>query len=244
MSNFEKVEAHIQLGNSLNAKKAIIVGDPGRVTKVAECLDNPKDLVFNREFKSVIGDYHGEKILIVSTGIGAPSTAIAIEELFNIGIRQIIRVGSCGSLTNSLNIGDIVVATSVVREDGLSKEYVPLSFPACPCNDFLKTAFKVATKDTQFGTIRSHDGFYMETNTQKEKFWSKYLVLASDMETSILYVIAAIRGMKAISILNTVVEFDEPLEEGVNELVNGNEKMLKGEKGSIELALEILTKGE
>ncbi|WP_246601593.1 nucleoside phosphorylase [Enterococcus alishanensis] len=244
MTNIEKVEAHIQLGNSINVKKAIIAGDPARISKISKFLDNPSELKFNREFKSIVGYYHGEKILILSTGIGSPSTAIAIEELFNIGVRQIVRVGSCGSLSGNLHIGDVVVATGAVREDGLSKEYLPLSFPACPSHAFLESSFRISTKDIKYGIIRSHDGFYMKSNNQKEAFWSKYNVLASDMETSILYVIAAVRGIKSISILNTVVEFNESLEDGVNDLVNGNKKMLKGEKASIQLALQILTEGD
>ncbi|MWO10605.1 nucleoside phosphorylase, partial [Escherichia coli] len=91
------VQPHIRLNSDIDVDSAIIVGDPARVDLILTMMSNFQFLTYNREYKSSIGIYQNKKILVLSTGIGAPSTAIAIEELNNIGIKKIIRVGSAGA---------------------------------------------------------------------------------------------------------------------------------------------------
>lgn len=76
--------------------------------------------MFNREYKSVRGLWKGRPVLIISTGMGGPSTAIAVEELARTGVRQMIRIGSCGALTPTLDLGDLVLVCGAVRDDGTS----------------------------------------------------------------------------------------------------------------------------
>ena len=76
------------------AKYAILPGDPGRVEKIAAMLENAKPLAVNREYTSYLGTIAGEKVLVMSTGMGGPSTAIGVEELTQIGINTMIRVGT------------------------------------------------------------------------------------------------------------------------------------------------------
>lgn len=232
-------QAHIQLTKTEHVTKAIIVGDPKRVDTVKKYLNSPIDLTFNREFKSVVGIYEGENILVMSTGIGAPSTAIAIEELSNIGIETIIRVGSCGAMQKDIPLGELVISTGVVRDEGLTKKYVPADFPGVPTLSLLAHA-KELSPHSHFGITRSHDGFYMADNAETEHFWSDFGILGGDMETSTLYVLGALKGMHTLAILNNVVLFEADLNEGVNNLVNEAEVVAQGEKESIELALKLL----
>lgn len=236
-------QPHIQLDSTLNAVKAIIVGDPNRVSMVKDFLEDAEELVFNREYRSIIGYYHGEKILVLSTGIGAPSAAIAIEELCLIGITEIIRVGSCGAMQEGFDLGEIMVVTGVVRDEGLTKNYVPTSFPAIPDTDLLFSA--VSQKEIPFkkGIARSHDGFYHDDNAKTEKYWSQKNVLGADMESGALYTLGQLRKIKVLSILNNVVIYNESLQEGVNQLVSGEDKVATGEINSILLALHTLTRG-
>lgn len=235
-------QAHIQLSPMKNVTKAIIVGDPKRVDAVKKHLSSAKDLTFNREFKSVLGSYEKENILVISTGIGAPSTAIAIEELYNIGIRRVIRVGSCGAMQANIPLGKLVISTGAVRDEGLTKKYVPADYPAIPTPSLVSNAQKLSPS-SHFGITRSHDGFYMPNNADTEKKWSEFGILGGDMETSTLYTLGSLKNMETLAILNNVVLFEADLNEGVNNLVNEAEVVAKGEQDSIELALALL-KGE
>jgi uridine phosphorylase len=232
-------QPHIQLDESLEIKKAIVVGDPARIDKVAPHLAEAAYLAFNREFRSIAGVYRGEKILAISTGVGAPSAGIAAEELFNIGVRRIIRVGSAGAMQTGIDLGRLIIGTGAVRDDGLSRKYVDLAFPAVPSVDLLAKAKQLAP-DAVYGVIRSHDGFYMDDNEQTEAYWSSKGVVGADMESGILFTLGLLRGFETLSILNNVVLYQADLSDGVNALVGGDDKVAAGEEASIRLALDIL----
>ena len=112
------------------AKYAILPGDPGRVPRIASYLNNPIHIKTNREYTSYLGELDGEQVLVMSTGMGGPSTAIAIEELNLLGIKYLIRVGTSGGMQLNVDAGDIVIAQAAIRQEGTSKEYVPVEFPA------------------------------------------------------------------------------------------------------------------
>ena len=126
----EEVQPHTQLTSEIGTDRAIIMGDPARVDKAAKLLDNAKEWAYNREYKSVIGEYRGQRILLMSTGIGAPSAGIGVEELNNVGIKKVIRVGSAGAMQTGIDLGELIIGDGVVRDDGLTKQYVPAMYPA------------------------------------------------------------------------------------------------------------------
>lgn len=199
------------------AKYAIITGDPGRVSKIARMFNNYKPLAINREYTSFLGEYDNKKILIISTGIGGPSTAICIEELYLLGVKNIIRVGTCGGMQPNIDSGDLIIATSAIRQEGTSKEYVPIEFPAVANIDMIN-ALKDCAKNLGYkyyvGVVQSKDSFYGQHKPDdmpiayelKEKWdaWIKAGCLASEMETATLYTVSQIRGIKAASILTTI----------------------------------------
>ncbi|MEG1887176.1 MAG: uridine phosphorylase, partial [Oscillospiraceae bacterium] len=108
------------------AKYAILPGDPGRVQKIAKHLSNPSKITQNREYNSYIGKLDGENIIVCSTGIGGPSSAIAVEELYLAGVRYFIRVGTCGGIDLNVRSGDLVIANSAIRQEGTSLHYAPI----------------------------------------------------------------------------------------------------------------------
>lgn len=132
MVQIKEPQPHIQLTDAVDTDCAVIVGDPARVDVVAKFLDEPEKIMENREYRTVTGTYKGRKILVMSTGIGAPSAAIGIEELHNIGVKTVIRVGSCGALQPEIGLGDLIVGEGIVRDDGLTKKYAPEIYPAVP----------------------------------------------------------------------------------------------------------------
>ena len=95
-------QPHIQLDETISAKCALLPGDPARLDRIASQLESIKELAFNREFRSLHGFYKGMPVLALSTGIGGCSAAIAIEELHAIGIKAMIRIGSCGALQSNI----------------------------------------------------------------------------------------------------------------------------------------------
>lgn len=236
-------EPHTLLTEEIGTDRAIIMGDPARADVVAGMMDNVKFLNFNREYKSFLGEYNGKKILAMSTGIGAPSAGIAVEELHNVGVKFVIRVGSAGAMQKGIGIGELIIAEGAVRDDGLSKKYVPEIYPAVPSHKLLSLAKKYAP-DAIYGIIRSHDGFYMDDNAETEKFWSSKGIVGADMESGILMVIGRQRGMETLSILNNVVLYEGDLSEGVNDLTKGKTSAAEGELKSLQVALNILSDSE
>ena len=238
-----EVQPHTLLTKEIATDRAIIMGDPARADIVAGMLEDVKLLNFNREYKSFLGNYRGKRILAMSTGIGAPSAGIGIEELFNVGVKYIIRVGSAGAMQKNIKIGELIIAEGAVRDDGLSKMYVPENYPAIPSSKLLFLAKKYAP-DAVYGIIRSHDGFYMDDNAATEKFWSEKGIVGADMESGILMVIGKLRGIETLSVLNNVVLFEGDLAEGVNDLNQGKNLTAEGEIKSLQVALKILSDDE
>ncbi len=199
------------------AKYAILPGDPGRVPKIAEMLANPKPLKVNREYTSYLGEIAGEKVLVMSTGMGGPSTAIAVEELAQIGIENLIRVGTCGGMQLNIHAGDVVIAHAAIRQEGTSKEYVPIEFPAVANLDLtndLKQAADELGYNNHVGVVQCKDSFYGQHAPErmpvyhelKDKWnaWIKAGCLASEMETAALYTVSQILGIKAGAVLHVV----------------------------------------
>ncbi len=208
---------HIGLDDSHGARYAILPGDPGRVEKIASYLDNAHFLGQNREYTTWIGEIRGEKVLVMSTGMGGPSTAIGVEELYQTGVGTMIRVGTCGGMAEKVMGGDLVIANGAVRMEGTSKEYVDVAFPAVA--DFEVTgALKEAAKDLgarfHLGVVQCKDSFYgqhspgrMPCGRELEDKWEMWLkagCLASEMESAALYIVAQVLGVRAGCILNVI----------------------------------------
>lgn len=243
MSN--NIQPHIRCCSNDAAKYAIMPGDPERVERVKKFLDNPIDIAFNREYKSCSGFYKGVKVMVVSTGIGGASTGIAVEELKNIGVQTLIRIGSCGALQSNIKLGELIIANGAVRDEGTSKAYVESSYPAVPDTDVLISLIESARElDCNYycGKIRSHDSFYTDKEQEIDEYWMKKGVLGSDMESAALFVIGGIRNLKTASVLNVVVEYDGNLDTGINSYVNGESVTSLGEKKEILTVLEAIVK--
>lgn len=208
---------HIRLTPEDGARYAIIPGDPGRTEVIAQFLDSPREVMFNREFRTFEGYLEGEKVLVVSTGIGAPSAAICVEELAQIGVDTFIRIGTCGGMQLNVNPGDAVIASGAIRMDGTSKEYMPVEFPAVA--DFTVTsALAVAAQKLNVpyhvGVVQAKDSFYgqhspdtMGCADELKSKWSAWLkggCLASEMESSALFIVAAVRRLRAGAVFHCV----------------------------------------
>lgn len=243
----ESLQPHIQLGKDLQIKYALMPGDPARLDRIAPFLENVTKLKFNREYRSLSGTYKGVPILAISTGIGGASAGIAVEELHNIGVEAMIRIGSCGSLQPQVKVGDIIIVNGAVRDDGASKTYIDAMFPAVPDAQLMLYCMEAAKEqDFQYhvGIARSHDSFYTDDEEAIDACWSKQGVLGCDMETAALFTIGHLRGVKTASILNNVVAYEQDTSESIGSYVDGENLAMEGERHEILTALEAFYKLE
>lgn len=219
----------------------ILPGDPNRVLRVAKYLDNYKEIAYNREFRTITGKYKGVPITVTSTGIGGPSAGIALEELIACGAKYFIRIGSGGAIQANIELGELIIASGAVREDGTTGMYIDKSYPAVAD---LELTYKILETCRELdyshylGLVRSHDSFYIPEEEEIMEYWNKKSILSSDMETSTLFVLGQIKRVKVASILNTVVEYKSDLKKGINNYVGESIGTVEGEKREILLALE------
>ena len=154
---------HIRLAKKDVGRVALLPGDPGRVPKIAERFRDPKDLGFHREYRAYGGKVGSEKVLAMSTGIGGPAAAIAIEELARLGVKVMIRVGTCGAIIPSIRTGSVIIADAAVRLDGTSAQYVPPGYPAAATPGVVMALGEAATlRKVKYATgiTASTDAFY------------------------------------------------------------------------------------
>lgn len=233
---------HIQVRPGDVGKYVLLPGDPDRVLRIAKHLEDAKEIAFHREHRTWTGTYKGVRVSATSTGMGCPSTAIAVEELANVGATHFVRVGSTGALQKGMNIGDIVISTGAMRMDGTSRYYAREGFPALPDYFLTKSLFETAierqkTHDYQLylGMNATSDAFYGET-PELLQMLNDHRVLNVEMEASALFTIATMRGLKASmvcavsgNLLTNDVIYDRP-----------NTGLAQGWEEAIEIALEAI----
>jgi len=113
---------HIRLDKKGLGRIALLPGDPGRVPRIAERLARSEELSSNREFTAYGGYVGSERVVVMSTGIGGPATAIAVEELAMLGVNVMIRVGTCGSISPKVRVGSLIIADAAVRMEGTTSQ--------------------------------------------------------------------------------------------------------------------------
>lgn len=208
---------HIGISDNYGAKYAILPGDPDRVEYIASFLKNSKKIGQKREYTSYIGYLDEDPIIIMSTGMGGPSTAIALEELYQLGVTNYIRVGTCGGMNLDVIPGDIVLPTGSIRVEGTSDEYLPVEFPAVPNYNLLSYAAKAAEKlkyRYHTGVIQCKDSFYGQHSPERMPLgyelmrdWDTWIAagaLASEMESATLFIVSQVLGARAVCVLNTI----------------------------------------
>ena len=210
----ENEEFHIKVKKGEVGRYVILPGDPGRCEKIAKYFDDSYFVASNREYTVYSGHIDGELVSVCSTGIGGPSAAIAMEELVHVGADTFIRIGTSGGMATEVLGGDLVVATAAIRAEGTSREYAPIEFPAVASFDVvcaLVEAARKTGKTVHTGVVQCKDSFYGEHDPlsmaagyelkNKWDAWLKCGALTSEMESAALFTVAAVRHVRAGSIL-------------------------------------------
>jgi purine-nucleoside phosphorylase len=206
-SDFMIPTPHIQADSKdLIAETVLLPGDPLRAKFIAErYLDEPAQFNATRNMFGYTGSYRGKKVSVMGTGMGMPSIGIYSFELINFyGVKNLIRIGSCGSMQKDVNIRDIVLGMSASTNSNYASQYgLPGSYSPTASWKLLKKAVDAAQKSNigiKVGNILSSDIFYND-DCEAWKKWAGMGVLAVEMEAAALYMNAARAGVDALCIL-------------------------------------------
>ena len=219
---------------------ALLPGDPFRVPLIAEFLEDPREVAHKREHLTMVGTYKGKTITATSTGMGCPSTAIAVEELGRCGVTSFIRVGSTAGLQPGIEPGDLLVSHGSLRNDGTSDAYVPRGYPAVPDLELTVELDRVARRlgaergfTVHSGINATDDAFYAETPEWIAEL-TRLGLTNVEMESSALFVVARQRGWRA----GMICACSSNLVAGASLYDQGPERLHEGWRQSIEVALE------
>lgn len=215
--NVNPKQYHIQVERGEVGKYVFLPGDPFRTDLIASFLDNAKLVAHNREHKTWTGYLDGEMVSVTSTGMGCPSTAIAVEELIKSGADTFIRIGTAGPVRDPADCDRYhgVIVTGAVRDEGTTSHYIPIEYPAV-ANRHVVEALAVASQNAGLafaeGISQSKDSFYGEVDPAcspaqqrllyRWEAWRRGNVMCSEMECAALFVISSIRGCRAGAIMN------------------------------------------
>ncbi|MBZ4487326.1 nucleoside phosphorylase [Microbacterium sp. cx-55] len=231
---------HIGIAPGEVSSVALLPGDPFRVPLVAEFLTDVREVAHNREHRTMTGYYKGRHITATSTGMGCPSTAIAVEELARVGVTSFIRVGSSAAVQPGIEPGDLLVSEGSFRNDGTTDAYLPKGFPAVPDLGLTLALAGHSARLADAAGTRSHtgisvsdDAFYAETPEWIDQL-QRMGILNVEMEASALYIVARMRGLRA----GMVCACSSNLVDGSSLYDEKNTALKDGWMRSIEAALE------
>lgn len=223
-------------------RNVLLPGDPNRVDLIAEKIDESEIISHNREFKIANGKYRGKDLSVCSTGAGSPSAAIAMEELLRVGVKRVIRVGTCGALQKNIEIGSLIIPTGAAKFEGTTKRYEETEYPSVPShvvlNDLIDSTKKKGVKP-YIGPIVTDDAFYAESEPSRD--WEEAKMLAVEMESSTIFTLARRNGIESgaiIAVDGNLVRGEQKGETEEEELPDTTQEAVEKE---IEVALESIT---
>ncbi len=236
---------HIGMRPGEVGRYVLLPGDPGRVELIARRFDGPRFVAAHREYVTWTGELDGVPVSCTSTGIGGPSTAIAVEELVGAGADTFIRVGTSGAMQRDIRTGDVAVVSAAIRDEGASRHYLPLEFPAVADLDVtlaLRDGARDAGRPFRVGVAQSKDSFYGQHEPARMPIaaelagrwhaWTAGGAICSEMEAATLYIVASTLRVRAGGVMLMIQNLagEEP---------TGGE----GRAGGIEAAIDVAVAG-
>lgn len=199
-------------------RSAILVGDPGRIARIAEHMEDVRFLAENRGLKTITGRRGGEAITVSAFGMGAPIATIVLHELFALGVRTFLRIGTAMAVPPA-KLGDFVLADGALRAEGTSATYAPPGFPAIAdfeLNTVLRERLRRGGRPWRAGIYGTYDGFYTEmfglSGEQREMIGAlkrdieRMGLIGTDMETAALLTAARVLGARASTLCVATVD--------------------------------------
>jgi len=199
MSNREP--QHIKAKKGDIAERVLLSGDPERVKQLSSMLKDAVLVNENRGYITYTGFYNDKRVSIACHGIGAPSAAIVIEELYMLGSKIMVRLGTAGGLSKEMKYGDILIANGAFLPQGnimnqYSKDILPPTVPSYDLLNSLVNAAKNSPTAVYVGPVYSGDAFYAEDKDYSSKL-SSLGYIGAEMEAATLFALSSIRNFKA-----------------------------------------------
>ncbi len=228
---------------------ALLVGDRARIDRIAEHLEAPYFPTESRGLRTVTGLRAGKRVTAAAFGMGGPIAAIVLHELFDLGVKRFLRIGTAMA-TPPARLGDFVVAEGAFRGEGASLTYAPLGYPAVA--DFglvaaLRAELSRRAAPWKAGLFGTYDGFYTEMfslsegQAQPVESWRTEIqrlgLIGADMETATLLVAGRRLGARVASLCLATVD-------GLSQEKIDAERMAAGEREMFEIALDALVAGD
>jgi len=202
---------HLKLSVDKLPDVLLLPGDPARVYEIGRFLDNVKEVGNNRDYLTIVGEYRGLPIAACSSGMGGPSTEIAVVELHKHGVNTIIRIGTSGGLSEKISPGDLIVLSGCIKYSGTANLFVPENFPSIA--DYRVLQALICACDREGATFHvglglSVDSFYAtkpgligndfpSTINDQMDLWKSAGALQLDMEAATLFVLSSLLGISA-----------------------------------------------
>lgn len=223
---------HIGLEKGQIGKYVFLPGSPERTERIAAYFENPREIAYNREYRTFVGELNGVPVAVTSTGIGGPSTAIAVEELYQCGAHTMMRVGTCASTSPKVCKGDVVIPSGAVRMEGVSKHYVPIEFPAVPDFQMVK-AIEQAAKNLDLpyniGITITKASFYTQNEPMSKPVgselvyrWQAYEkggATNTSMECSVLFTVGSSLDIRTACVMASATDYKDYGEKGKGKTV-------------------------
>jgi len=233
------VPIHLRAQPGDYAEACLLPGDPLRARYIAETfLGEARQVNSERSLLGYTGTFGGKRVSVQASGMGCPSAAIVVEELAMLGVRRILRVGTCGGLQPDLALGDLIVAVSAVPADSTSLHLVGEEHAPTADWELVHGTVHAAKERgvrVRVGPVASSDLFYNPDRDQYRR-WSRRGILAVEMEAAVLFTLGALRQIKTGCLLLV----SDVLVEG--ELVRiSDDEMRRAVDRMTELALRVVT---
>ncbi|KPL80912.1 nucleoside phosphorylase [Levilinea saccharolytica] len=231
------MEFHIRCNPEEISRYVFVPGSHARAKMMAEHFQECRLVSDSRGYLVYSGMVDGIFMTVSSTGMGGPTTAIAVEELGHMGADTMIRVGSCGTMQDYVNVGDVVVATGTFRAGGTANNYLPIEFPAVPNYDVTAALVQAAKRldlKVHVGLGSAGDAFYAPRDPSSRDYLKQSGIISGEMESDTLFVIAALRGWRAGALYANDGTSKETKPEW------GEEAFRRGEENAIRIALEAM----
>ncbi len=224
MQDNEGLQYHLKIKPGQVGKYVLLPGDPGRVEKIAAYLDDAYFVSANREHTIYTGKLLDEMVSVVSTGMGCPSTAIAVEELVAVGVHTFIRVGTSGAMQPGMRLGDVAIVTGAIRDEGTTRQYLPIEYPAVAdltvVNALVESARTLGVP-YYVGVSHTKDSFYGEIEPERMPLagelnarWNAWVAggaICSEMEAAAIFILASIYRKRAGGVMTVVGSDTETL---------------------------------
>lgn len=218
---------HIGLCKGDVGRYVFLPGSPERTEKIAKYFENPREIAFCREYRTWVGTLDGEPVAVTSTGIGGPSTAIAMEELYQCGVDTMMRIGSCASTSMKVRQGDIIIPNGAIRMEGVGSHYLPLEFPAVPDFEMMKDIEQAAIQcklPYHVGVTITKASFYTQSSPETKPIgeelmrrWAVYEkggAISTSMECAPLFLIGASLGIRTACVMVSATNYKDYDDQG------------------------------